>query len=220
MDRWQGKVAIVTGASSGMGAATAVKLASAGMITVGLARRVERVQALRDNLPAEIAARLYPFRCDVSCEEDILKAFAFVEDKFGGVDVLINNAGTYKCVDLLAEDNSDVLRESLAVNVLAAAFCSREAVKSMKRRSVAGHIILINSIEGHKVPVYPGANLYPAGKHAITAITETIRNELRTAGTKIKVTVRRKMSYLIETIELNWLNLCFVPERQPRTGED
>ncbi|KAL1404808.1 hypothetical protein pipiens_001028 [Culex pipiens pipiens] len=221
MDRWQGKVAIVTGASSGMGAATAVKLASAGMITVGLARRVERVEALRDNLPAEIAARLYPFRCDVSCEEDILKAFAFVEDKFGGVDVLINNAGTYKCVDLLAEDNSDVLRESLAVNVLAAAFCSREAVKSMKRRSVAGHIILINSIEGHKVPVYPGANLYPAGKHAITAITETIRNELRTAGTKIKVTsvspglVKTEMIDVCGTIAYGGEDITSLPMLQP-----
>lgn len=189
MDRWQGKVAIVTGASSGMGAATAVKLATAGMITVGLARRVERVESLRDKLPEEVAARLYPFQCDVSCEEDILEAFAFVEDKFGGVDVLINNAGTYKCVDLLAEDNSEVLRESLAVNVLAVALCSREAVKSMKRRSVAGHIVHINSIEGHMVPAYPGANLYPASKHAVTAITETMRHELRTAGTKIKVTV-------------------------------
>lgn len=226
MDRWQGKVAIVTGASSGMGAATAIKLASAGMITVGLARRVERVEALKENLPTEVASRLYGFRCDVSCEEDILKAFAFVEEKFGGVDVLINNAGTYRCVDLLAEDNSEVLRESLDVNVLAVALCSREAVKSMKRRGVAGHIVHINSIEGHMVPVYDGANLYPAGKHAVTAITETMRHELRKAGTKIKVTsispglVRTEMIDTCGTIDYGGSDITSLPMLQPEDIAD
>lgn len=226
MDRWQGKVAIVTGASSGMGAATAIKLASAGMITVGLARRVERVEALKENLPTEVASRLYGFRCDVSCEEDILKAFAFVEEKFGGVDVLINNAGTYRCVDLLAEDNSEVLRESLDVNVLAVALCSREAVKSMKRRGVAGHIVHINSIEGHMVPVYDGANLYPAGKHAVTAITETMRHELRKAGTKIRVTsispglVRTEMIDTCGTIDYGGSDITSLPMLQPEDIAD
>lgn len=226
MDRWQGKVAIVTGASSGMGAATAIKLASAGMITVGLARRVERVEALKETLPTEVASRLYGFRCDVSCEEDILKAFAFVEEKFGGVDVLINNAGTYRCVDLLAEDNSEVLRESLDVNVLAVALCSREAVKSMKRRGVAGHIVHINSIEGHMVPVYDGANLYPAGKHAVTAITETMRHELRKAGTKIRVTsispglVRTEMIDTCGTIDYGGSDITSLPMLQPEDIAD
>lgn len=189
MERWQGKVAIVTGASSGIGAATVKELVKAGMVTVGLARRVEQIEALKADLPTELACNLYAFKCDVAKEDDILEAFKFVEDKFGGMDVLVNNAGAYENVDLLAAGNTRTLRQSLDVNVLGLALCSREAFLSMKKRSVDGHIIHINSIEGHKVPCYPGANLYPATKHAVTAITETMRNEMRNAGTKIKVTV-------------------------------
>lgn len=181
-------MAVVTGASSGIGAATAKELAKAGMITVGLARRVEQVESLKTALPMESAARLHALKCDVSSEESIMEAFKFVEEKFGGVDVLVNNAGVYQKVDLLEAGNTAALRQSLDVNVLGLALCSREAFLSMQRRNVAGHIIHLNSIEGHNVPNYPGANLYPAGKFAVTAITETMRNELRNAGTKIKVT--------------------------------
>ncbi|XP_058466519.1 farnesol dehydrogenase-like [Malaya genurostris] len=188
MERWQGKVAIVTGASSGMGTAIAKALATAGLVTVGLARRVDRVKALKAELPAEVASKLHTFQCDISKEEDILAAFKYVEDNFGGVDVLVNNAGTYENIDLLIPGNTEFLRQSLDVNVLGLALCSREATLSMKKRSVAGHILHINSIEGHHVPYYPGANLYPASKYAVTAITETMRHELRAAGIKIKVT--------------------------------
>ncbi|XP_058838955.1 farnesol dehydrogenase-like [Topomyia yanbarensis] len=219
MERWQGKVAIVTGASSGIGAATAKALTVAGMVTIGLARRVDRVEALKSELPVEVASRMHSFRCDVSKEADILAAFEFVEDNFGGVDVLVNNAGTYQKVDLLAPGNTDCLRQSLNTNVLGLALCSREAFQSMKKRSVDGHIFHINSIEGHKVPFYPGANLYPASKYAVTAITETMRNELREAGTKIKVTsispgfVRTEMVELCDTY--NNLEVESLPMLQP-----
>ncbi|XP_055623912.1 farnesol dehydrogenase-like [Toxorhynchites rutilus septentrionalis] len=205
MERWQNKVAIVTGASSGIGASIAKTLAQAGMVTIGLARRIDRVEALKKTLSDDIAARFYALQCDVSKEEDILVAFKFVEEKFGGVHVLVNNAGTYQQVDLLGVGNSEALRQTLDTNVLGLVLCSREAFQSMSKRSVAGHIININSIEGHKVPFYPKANLYPASKHAVTAITETIRNELRAEGTKIKVTsispgfVRTEMADQCET---------------------
>ncbi|XP_055608180.1 farnesol dehydrogenase-like [Uranotaenia lowii] len=219
MDRWVGKVAVVTGASSGIGAATVLELAKAGMITVGLARRIERVQALAEQLPEEAAARLHAFKCDVSQEKDILAAFIYVEQQFGGVDVLVNNAGIYEKVNLLAENNTATLRQSMDINVLGLTLCSREAVQSMKKRSVDGHIVHINSIEGHFVPCYPGANLYPASKHAVTAITETMRHELRDAGTKIKVTsispglVQTPMLDLCDTY--NNLETATMPMLQP-----
>ncbi|XP_062550505.1 farnesol dehydrogenase-like [Armigeres subalbatus] len=181
-------VAIVTGASSGIGAATVQELTKAGLVTIGLARRVEQVEALKANLPVEAVARLHAFKCDVSKEKHILEAFKFVENTFGGVDMLVNNAGVYQKVDLFENGNTASLRQSLDVNVLGLTLCSREAFFSMQKRGVAGHIIHINSIEGHYVPCYPGANLYPASKFAVTAITETMRNELRNSGTKIKVT--------------------------------
>ncbi|XP_011492954.2 farnesol dehydrogenase [Aedes aegypti] len=188
MDRWAGKVAVVTGASSGIGAAITTDLAKAGMVVVGLARRVERVEALKANLPESAKPRLHAVKCDVSKEEDITQVFKWVEEKFGGVDVLVNNAGILRQTDLLGTDNGQMLREVLDTNVMGLVLCSQKAYQSMKKRSVDGHIVHINSVVGHKVFDFPQSNIYPASKHAVTAITETMRNELRNAGSRIKVT--------------------------------
>lgn len=189
MDRWTGKVAVVTGSSSGIGAAIAKDLAKAGMIVVGLARRVERTEALKEELPESAKELLHAVKCDVSKEEDILKTFEWVEEKFGGVDVMINNAGIGRQTDLLEAGNTEMLREVLDTNVIGLVLCSQQAYQSMKKRSVDGHIIHINSVCGHKVINFPKLNIYTASKYAVTAITETMMNELRNAGTKIKVTV-------------------------------
>ncbi|XP_058838956.1 farnesol dehydrogenase-like [Topomyia yanbarensis] len=188
MDRWVGKVAVVTGASAGIGAVIAEELAKAGMITIGLARRVERVEALKAHLPVESSIRLHALNCDVSKKEDIREAFQQIREQFGGIDVLINNAGIVKQTALFAEDDGQALKEILDTNVLGLTLCSREAFKSMKQRSVAGHIVHINSIAGHKVLPFPHMNMYAASKYAVTAITETMRNELREMHSKVKVT--------------------------------
>ncbi|XP_055612044.1 farnesol dehydrogenase-like [Uranotaenia lowii] len=188
MDRWNGKVAVVTGSSSGIGAAIAKDLTKAGMIVVGLARRVERVKALKNDLPKEVAENLHAVKCDVSKEEDILSTFKWVEEKFGGVDVLVNNAGIVRDSALLEPENTQKLKEVIDTNVMGLVMCSREAFQSMKKRAVDGHIIHINSVAGHHVIDYPRLNIYSASKFAVTAITETMRQELRTEGTKVKVT--------------------------------
>ncbi|XP_035913975.1 farnesol dehydrogenase-like [Anopheles stephensi] len=189
MDRWVGKVAIVTGASSGIGAATVQALARAGMTVVGLARRAERVEELKKSLPPDVGSRIHAFRCDVTSEESIVNAFGAVERQLGGVDVLINNAGVSKqSCTLLTPGNSDDLRTVLDTNVMGLVLCTREAFQSMKRRQIAGHIVNINSILGHKYVPFPNLNLYMASKYAVTAITETLRNDLRNEGTKVKVT--------------------------------
>lgn len=93
MNRWIGKCAVVTGASSGIGEAIAKSLANSGMNVIGIARRVDRLEELSKELQSTKGSFQY-VRCDLCNEEDILKAFKFVEEKFGCVDVLINNAGT------------------------------------------------------------------------------------------------------------------------------
>ena len=92
MNRWIGKVAIVTGASSGIGAEIAEALVREGLKVAGLARRVEKIRQIADKLKGE-KGELYPIECDVEKENDILKVFEWIEKRFGGVDVLINNAG-------------------------------------------------------------------------------------------------------------------------------
>lgn len=92
MNRWIGKSAVVTGASSGIGEAIAKSLTIAGMNVFGLARRENRLDELSKSLK-DAKGSFHYSRCDVRNENDILKAFDNVEKNFGGVDVLVNNAG-------------------------------------------------------------------------------------------------------------------------------
>lgn len=91
MDQWRGKLAIVTGASSGIGAGIAIGLLQHGVNVVGLARRVENMKTLGDRMKTAKGA-FHPIACDLRKEADILAAFQAAE-KLGGVDILVNNAG-------------------------------------------------------------------------------------------------------------------------------
>lgn len=193
MQRWTNKVAIVTGASSGIGAAITIDLCEAGLKVIGAARRIERVKELKTQISISKRENLFPFKCDVSNEDDIKNVFQWADENLGGVDVLINNAGIVKPIKVIDEDNSEAVREIIDINLTATIFCCREAFKSMKKRQFDGHIILINSVVGHMVPycvgTLPSFNAYPSSKHGVTALTEVLRQELQEAGTKIKISV-------------------------------
>jgi len=92
MERWSGKVALVTGASSGIGAAITEELAKAGVKVFGLARRVERVEEIKNKL-GKVKGDIIPLKGDVSKEEDIVAAFKVIKEKFGTIHILVNNAG-------------------------------------------------------------------------------------------------------------------------------
>uniref|UniRef100_A0A1B0DIX8 Dehydrogenase n=2 Tax=Phlebotomus papatasi TaxID=29031 RepID=A0A1B0DIX8_PHLPP len=191
MDRWVNRVAVVTGASSGIGAEIAKDLTKSGMIVVGLARRVERFDELKSGLPDEQKNNFHGLKCDVMDEEEVAKTFAAIEEKFGGIDVLVNNAGVYDpSMKLFQEGNSSKISETINTNITGFISCTREAFKSMKKRSFPGHIINMNSISGHNVPNLPTDyyfNVYAATKHAITALTETERQEFAKERLGIKV---------------------------------
>lgn len=160
MERWVGKTAVVTGASSGIGAAIVIDLVNSGVNVVGLARRKERIDALRDNIPSSATGTLYAIKCDLTQESDIKNAFNWIDANLGGTDILINNAGIIKTMNLLDPENTNDLRETIDTNVMAVVLCSREAFHSMKKHNVNGHIIHINSCAGHKIPYFVG--LYPS----------------------------------------------------------
>ncbi|XP_055845279.1 farnesol dehydrogenase-like [Episyrphus balteatus] len=191
MDRWQGKVAVVTGASCGIGEAIARDLHREGMIVVALARRENRLEDIRNSLPEEERSRFHVKCCDVTDEEQVKAAFGFVESELGGVDVLVNNAGTAKPTELVKLDNTADIRLTLETNVMGVVFCTREAFNSMKERGIDGHVVIINSIAGHNtpnIPELPSFNIYPATKHALTSMTEVYRQEFMRHGTKIRIT--------------------------------
>ncbi|KAF5288872.1 hypothetical protein FQA39_LY03751 [Lamprigera yunnana] len=180
MDKWKGKIAVITGASSGIGAALTVTLLKEGLIVVGIARRKEKIQEL------SISENLYAVKADVTKEEDILNAFKWIKDNVGPIHILVNSAGIARVTNL-SEGNTDYWREVLDVNVMALCIATREAVKVMRENNIDGHIVHLNSIGGHKVLNLPKINVLNASKHAVTALTETLRLELNTIQSKIKI---------------------------------
>lgn len=191
MDRWFNKAAVVTGASSGMGAACVLDLVKAGMNVVPLARRENRLDEFKNSLPPELKSKIHPIKCDVSNEADVIRAFKWVEENLGGVHVLVNSAGIYRTSDLTKKSDSSDIKDIIDTNVMGIVYCVREAFQQMVNHKIDGHVVIINSVLGHCNPYKPGQsqNMYAASKHAVTAMTETYRQEFSNAGTNVKVTV-------------------------------
>ncbi|KAH8394475.1 hypothetical protein KR222_011366 [Zaprionus bogoriensis] len=192
MERWQDRVAVVTGASSGIGAAVALDLVRSGVIVVGLARRVERIEALKEQLPEDLQPRLHAHKCDVGEEASVATAFDWIEAQLGGIDILVNNAGLLYSGQLLTMELAQ-LQHVLQVNLMGVIYCTQRAFRSMQQREVAGHVVLINSLTGHHIIHPPNdelqcLNMYPVSKHGITGLLEVMRQELQGLKTQIKVT--------------------------------
>ncbi|XP_019893784.2 farnesol dehydrogenase [Musca domestica] len=143
----------------------------------------------RPKIDEKFQKNFHTHTCDVSDEQSVKDAFAWIEEKFGGVDVLINNAGMMQMSDLTAADNSTIVKNTVSTNILGVVWCTRETVRSMEQRKFNGHIVNVSSIVGHFIPRMTGYNLniYPPTKHAIKAMTEVLRQELLAKETKIKI---------------------------------
>ena len=176
-------VALVTGASSGIGHAIAHMLARRGYRVAICARRQARLDALQATLRAN-GAEVLAHPTDLRQEPEILALFAAIRQKWGGVDVLINNAGLGHKSPLMTGETA-AWRDMLEVNVLALCVCTREAIQDMQRRGDRGHIIHVSSLSGHRVPGTSG--VYAASKFAVRALTEGLRQELHAAGSQIRV---------------------------------
>lgn len=184
LKRWRGRTALITGASSGIGMAVAQALARQGMRLVLAARRTDRIEqlanALRNQAPEVLAVTT-----DVRSDDAIKALFATIRDRFGGLDVLVNNAGLgYR--GTMADSDLSELREALDVNVLGLAVVQREALSAMDGREEAA-LINMASVVSHSVPHNRGITWYSATKHAVKAITDGLRAELVAAGRPIKV---------------------------------
>ncbi|XP_070249917.1 dehydrogenase/reductase SDR family member 11 isoform X1 [Myotis yumanensis] len=191
MERWRDRLALVTGASGGIGAAVARALVQQGLKVVGCARTVGNIET-QPTEPRKVAGQPDEQKleviCDLSNEEDILSMFSAIRSQHSGVDICINNAGLAR-PDTLLSGSTSGWKDMFNVNVLALSICTREAYQSMKERNVDdGHIININSMSGHRVVPQSVAHFYSATKYAVTALTEGLRQELREAQTHIRAT--------------------------------
>src|SRR6185369_13417632 len=177
-----GKSVVVTGASSGIGAAVTRALAAEGArLTIG-ARRVERLEALAEEIGVD---RVTVVKTDMRVEEDVVRLIAAARDRFGGVDALVNNAGLGRRAQVSSAPTA-LWREMLETNVLGLLIATREAVQDMERRKVAGHVVQVSSMAGHRVPG-SDSGVYAGTKFAVRAITEGLRQELRARKSPIRV---------------------------------
>eukprot|EP01025_Chloroclados_australasicus_P018592 TRINITY_DN1983_c0_g2_i1.p1 TRINITY_DN1983_c0_g2~~TRINITY_DN1983_c0_g2_i1.p1 ORF type:complete len:521 (-),score=52.22 TRINITY_DN1983_c0_g2_i1:331-1893(-) len=188
MEKWRNKVALVTGASSGIGWAVCAALAQAGMKVVAIARRKDRLEQLQKYVLARQvhSENFLAVVCDVSRESEVVTLPRIVASKMNaGIDVLVNNAGLARSDAGLFDGNTQSYVEMLSTNILGLQVCTREVLKSMENRKTWGHIINISSVAAHKV--IPNMGFYCATKHAVQALSEGLRQDARERGVPLRV---------------------------------
>ncbi|XP_049803558.1 dehydrogenase/reductase SDR family member 11-like [Schistocerca nitens] len=184
MQRYAGRLAMVTGASSGIGAAIARALLRHGVTVVGADLQPDRMEAWELN---DAKGKLYPRYCDVSNEESVVSAFKWTLDNLGGVDILINNAGVFFDASLTGGATKD-WRRMLDVNVLGLSICTREAVQGMLSRGVEdGFIIHICSLAAYIPPHDPEYAMYFGSKTAVKVLLDGLRRDLLARNSRIRV---------------------------------
>ncbi|MBE2185345.1 MAG: SDR family NAD(P)-dependent oxidoreductase [Rhodothermales bacterium] len=174
-----GRVALVTGASSGIGAACARALADAGASLVLVARREDRLADLAASLPVPTL----PLELDVRDADAVYAALTTLPDAFAALDIVVNNAGLSRDLDPVYANTVDAVDDMLDTNVKGVVNILRAVVPGMLARG-RGHLVQIGSIAGHTV--YPGGTVYAASKYAVRALNEGLKMDLH--GTPLRVT--------------------------------
>ncbi|MCL6577602.1 SDR family oxidoreductase [Kyrpidia sp.] len=173
-NRIQGKVVVITGASSGLGEATARHLSAQGAIVVLGARRDARLRALVDDLKAQ-GGQALAVKTDVTRYEDVKHLVDSAVEAYQRLDVMINNAGLMPHSPLERLKIEDWNR-TIDVNIKGVLYGIAAALPYMKAQK-SGHIINVSSVAGHKVRA--GGVVYAATKHAVRALTEGLRQEVK-----------------------------------------
>ena len=177
-----GKVALVTGASSGIGEATAIALAEEGAHVAVLARRADRLEQVIRRIK-DAGGEAIPLVADVTNEEQLRAAIRQVKETFGRIDILVNNAGVMLLHQIEGVDSGE-WRQMLDLNVLAVMLACQEVLPIMQAQG-GGHIVNISSVAGHQVKA--GYSGYNASKWALGAFSESLRQEV--TRQHIRVTV-------------------------------
>jgi NADP-dependent 3-hydroxy acid dehydrogenase YdfG len=174
MTKLDGKVAVVTGASSGIGEATAEALAAEGAAVVVAARREERLADLVERI-RDGGGRVLAAVCDVTDESQAHGLIRKAEEEFGSVDVLVNNAGVM-LLSTVGKGLSEEWRRMFDVNVMGLLYATEAAIEVMKRQG-GGHLVNVSSLAGRKV-TRDSSGVYAGTKFAVHAISEGLRQEL------------------------------------------
>ncbi len=173
------RIVLVTGASSGIGRATAVKFHELGARVILTARREDRLK----ELAKELKDRVHVAKLNVRNRTEVDAFIAGLPREWQAIDILVNNAGLSRDMSKLHEGRHDSWEDMIDTNVKGLLWVSRAVIPGMITRG-RGHVINVGSIAGHEV--YPGGNVYCATKFAVDALTKGMRIDL--VDTPVRVT--------------------------------
>ncbi|HLB56205.1 MAG TPA: SDR family oxidoreductase [Coxiellaceae bacterium] len=193
------KIVLITGASSGIGAACAGQFAKAGAKLILCARRIKIINELAEQLTKKFQTEIICVELDVKNYSEIKKQLSTLPEKFKNIDILINNAGLAAGRDAVQNADVNDWEEMINTNIKGLLYMTHEILPQMITRN-AGHIINIGSIAGHAV--YPNGAVYCATKFAVKALSEGLRMDL--LGTNIRVS-----SVDPGAVETNFSNVRF-----------
>ena len=174
------KIALITGATSGIGKASALTLAKMGFDIIATGRREDRLEELRNELSPDV--RFLPLVFDVREREKVGEILGSLSADWSEIDVLINNAGNAHGMDPIQTGSLDDWDAMMDINVKGLLYVSKAIITGMTERK-SGMIINIGSIAGKEV--YPNGNVYCGSKHAVDAITKGMRIDLNPFGIRV-----------------------------------
>jgi len=177
-----GKVALVTGASSGIGEATALELARAGATVALSARRADRLAGLVEKIEA-IGGKAIALPGDMMVEADAIAAVEDTVAKLGKIDILINSAGVMQAGGIEGADLEEY-RRVVAINLFGTVYTCQAALPHMIAQG-SGDIVTISSLAGRKGG--PQTNAYSASKHAVNSMTDALRQEVGGKGIRVSI---------------------------------
>lgn len=183
MNKLQGKTAIVTGASAGIGAAIAKELASKGANIVLAARRMDKLNEVKNEI-TEITngkVKVIAVQADVSVKNDVNQLVEQAQTELGNVDILVNNAGQMRSATVQSGQVEE-WEKMIDVNIKGVLYSVHAVLPSMLSRS-SGHIINIASVSG--LEVTKTSTVYSATKHAVRVISQGLEKELARTGVRI-----------------------------------
>ncbi len=176
-------VVVITGASAGIGRATAVRFAREGANVVLAARSQERLERLAERLEERFSVETLVAQCDVREHEDLDALVEAATARFGRIDVLVNNAG-FGLYGRVEDTPEGAFRDLLETNVLGTHHAIRAVLPHMRRQG-SGHIVNVGSVVGKRSWPYHGA--YAASKFALTGLTQALRGELAGSGVTVSL---------------------------------
>ena len=174
------KTAFITGATSGIGKATAIELAKENINLILCGRRKQRLDELKTELSSNV--KVYTLSFDIRNRDEVKQAIASLPEEFKRIDILINNAGNAHGLDPIQDGSIDDWDAMIDINVKGLLYVSKQIIPQMVKRG-RGHIINIGSTAGKEV--YPNGNVYCASKHAVNAINQGMRIDLNGTGIRV-----------------------------------